>query len=319
MLYRARDTVLGREVAVKVMTPGFLGETARRNASSTKLAAARLHHLNIVTMFEFGEQDETPHIVMEFLRGFSLAERLRKAPVMTLREKLDIAIQLCAGLDAAHKLGVVHRDVRPANMWICHDGTVKLLDFGIATAASSAATMADVLGSPGAHIARTDRRRRRRGAHRHLLGRRRHLRDAHRLPPLRRRLADWHHAEDRQRVGEPIADSEVPPALAAAAARAMAKDPADRYVSAADLGRDLKTVKSAVTSQRDTATMVIDRGSVAQDHGGAATEAPHAERAAAATRQHCARLVSIAADPVTVVVIALAAAIIGRCASRPAL
>ena len=97
----------------------------------------------------------------------------------------------------------------------------------------------------------------------------------------------------------------------------MAKDPADRYVSAADLGRDLKTVKSAVTSQRDTATMV-DRGSVAQDHGGAATEAPHAERAAAATRQHCARLVSIAADPVTVVVIALAAAI-GRLASRPAL
>ena len=202
MLYRARDTVLGREVAVKVMTPGFLGEDgAQERFFHEARAAARLHHLNIVTMFEFGEQDETPHIVMEFLRGFSLAERLRKAPVMTLREKLDIAIQLCAGLDAAHKLGVVHRDVRPANMWICHDGTVKLLDFGIATAASSAATMADVLGSPGAY-----RPNRSPAA---TSGRAptstRQASSSTRCSPATapsKEAADWHHAEDRQRVGE---------------------------------------------------------------------------------------------------------------------
>ena len=110
-------------------------------------------------MFEFGEQDETPFIVMEFLRGWSLAEPAAAAtPPMPLREKLDIAIQLCAGLEAAHKQGVVHRDVKPGNVWICLDGTVKLLDFGIATGGSSNATVVDVLGTPGYMSPGTDRR-----------------------------------------------------------------------------------------------------------------------------------------------------------------
>jgi serine/threonine-protein kinase len=320
VLYRARDTVLGREVAVKVMTPGFLGEDgAQERFFHEARAAARLHHLNIVTMFEFGEQDETPYIVMEFLRGFSLAERLRKAPVMTLREKLDIAIQLCAGLDAAHKLGVVHRDVRPANMWICHDGTVKLLDFGIATAASSAATMADVLGSPEyispEQIAGGD------------VGARTDIYSAGVV--IYEMLTGYRPFEGGSPTGimlkivnesaKPIADSEVPPALAAAVARAMAKDPADRYVSAADLGRDLKTVKSAVTSQRDTATMVIDREALRR-----ITAAPPPKpRMQNAPPQPRASTVPVwFRSPlilVTVVVIALAAAIIGWCASRPAL
>src|SRR5687768_3482247 len=149
-LYRSRDTLLGREVAVKVMAAGFHGdETAQARFFREAKAAARLQHVNIVTMFEFGEQDQTPFIVMEFLRGFSLANRMRQQTAMPLREKLDVAIQLCAGLEAAHKQGVVHRDVKPGNVWICLDGTVKLLDFGIAAGASSNATIIDVLGSPG--------------------------------------------------------------------------------------------------------------------------------------------------------------------------
>ena len=149
VLYRAHDTVLGREVAVKVMAAGFLGdEKAHARFFHEAKAAARLQHVNIVTMFEFGEQQDTPYIVMEFLRGFSLAERMRQSTAMPLREKVDIAIQLCAGLEAAHKQGVIHRDVKPANVWLCLNGTVKLLDFGIATAASSNATVADVFASP---------------------------------------------------------------------------------------------------------------------------------------------------------------------------
>ncbi len=150
VLYRGRDTLLGREVAIKVMAAGFLGDVAAHARFFREAkAAARLQHVNIVTIFEFGEHDETPYIVMEFLRGGSLAERLRQEPAMSLRDKLDTAIQLCAGLEAAHTQGVVHRDVKPGNVWICLDGTVKLLDFGIATAASSGATFAEVMGSPG--------------------------------------------------------------------------------------------------------------------------------------------------------------------------
>src|SRR4051812_10441244 len=166
-LYRARDTVLGREVAVKVMAAGFLGdEAAHARFFHDAKAAARLQHANIVTTFEFGEQADTPYIVMEFLRGISLAERLRQRTPLPLREALDIAVQLCAGLEAAHKEGVVHRDVKPENVWLCLNGTVKLLDFGIATAASSGMTVANVLASAsylapeqiaGGHVdARTD-------------------------------------------------------------------------------------------------------------------------------------------------------------------
>jgi serine/threonine protein kinase len=87
-LYRSRDTLLGREVAVKVMAAGFLGdEAAQARFFREAKAAARLQHVNIVTMFEFGEQDQTPYIAMEFLRGFSLAELLRRQTTMPLREK----------------------------------------------------------------------------------------------------------------------------------------------------------------------------------------------------------------------------------------
>src|SRR5215204_6764354 len=84
-LYRARDTVLGREVAGKVMAPGFLGdEGAHARFFHEAKAAARLQHANIVTTFEFGEEADTPYIVMEFLRGVSLAERLRQRTLVPL-------------------------------------------------------------------------------------------------------------------------------------------------------------------------------------------------------------------------------------------
>lgn len=319
VLYRGRDTLLGREVAVKVMTPGFLDEEgAEERFFHEAKAAARLQHVNIVTMFEFGEQDETPFIVTEFLRGFSLTQRLRKPPVMTLREKLDTAIQLCAGLDAAHKQGVLHRDVKPANVWICLDGTVKLLDFGIATAASSTATVVDALGSPGYMSpeqiagdevdARTDIYSAGVVVYEMLTGHR----------PFEGDSPTGIMLKIVNESAKPIANSDIPPALTAAVARAMAKDPADRYASAADFGRDLKTVKSVVTHQRDTATMVIDREELRRL---TAAPPPAQPRSQTPPRQS-----AIDAGPVwfrspliivTVVVIVLATVIIGWCAARP--
>ena len=260
VLYRARDTVLGREVAVKVMAAGFLGdEGAHKRFFHEARAAARLQHVNIVTVFEFGEQEDTPFIVMEFLRGFSLAERMRQSTSMPLREKVDIAIQLCAGLEAAHKQGVVHRDVKPANVWLCLNGTVKLLDFGIATAASSNATIADVFASPGYMSpeqiegrdvdTRTDIFSAGAVIYEMLTGR--HPFEADSPTAVMLKIVND--------VPRRIDQGELPAALKAAVAHALEKSPAARYAQAADFARDLKTVKATMPNPRETATVIIDR------------------------------------------------------------
>ena len=260
VLYRARDTVLGREVAVKVMAAGFLGdEAAHARFFHEAKAAARLQHVNIVTVFEFGEQEDTPFIVMEFLRGFSLAERLRQNTTMPLREKVDIAIQLCAGLEAAHKQGVVHRDVKPANVWLCLNGTVKLLDFGIATAASSHATVADVFASPGYMSpeqiegrevdTRTDIFSAGAVVYEMLTGR--HPFEADSPTAVMLKIV--------KDVPRRIEEGDLPAALKTAVARALEKSPAARYARASDFGRDLKAVKASIPNPRETATVVIDR------------------------------------------------------------
>jgi serine/threonine-protein kinase len=263
VLYRARDTLLGREVAVKVMAGGFQGdEPAQARFFREAKAAARLQHVNIVTMFEFGEQDQTPYIVMEFLRGSSLADRLRRDPGMTLRDKLDIAIQLCAGLEAAHKQGVIHRDVKPANVWLCSDGTVKLLDFGLATASSNA-TIVDVLASPGymspeqiagtAIDVRTDIFSAGVVLYEMFSGRQ----------PFEADSPTGVMMKIVSEPASPMVGSDLPPALKAAVSRAIEKSPAARYARAADFARDLKMVKANLPvprdTARDTATVLIDR------------------------------------------------------------
>jgi serine/threonine-protein kinase len=151
VLYRGRDTTLDREVAIKVMSADFgldADQTARSRFYQEARAAARLQHRNIVTIFEFGEDQQTPFIAMEYLRGQDLAHRMRSTPPLSLEQKLDIVADLCTGLHFAHEQGVVHRDVKPANIWIQTDGSVKLLDFGIAKFGSATITMQGaVLGS----------------------------------------------------------------------------------------------------------------------------------------------------------------------------
>lgn len=150
VLYRGFDPVLDREVAVKVMLADFSedAEQMRPRFYREARSAAKLQHRNIVTVFEFAEEQNQPHIVMEFLRGSPLSSRMEEPPPLTLDDKLDIVAQLCTGLGYAHSQGVVHRDVKPANVFILQDGTVKLLDFGIAKLATSTLTrQGDVVGS----------------------------------------------------------------------------------------------------------------------------------------------------------------------------
>ena len=150
VLYRGHDPVLDREVAVKVMLADFSDDTEQMRPRFYReaKAAAKLQHRNIVTVFEFAEENNQPHIVMEFLRGTPLSARMEQQPPLTLDDKLDIVAQLCAGLGYAHSQGVVHRDVKPANVFLLEDGSVKLLDFGIAKLSTSTLTrQGDVIGS----------------------------------------------------------------------------------------------------------------------------------------------------------------------------
>lgn len=133
-VWEAEDALLGRPVAVKVPAPWLLqDERFRERFRREALAAAGLAHPNVAAVLDYGE-DETPYLVMELLAGETLAERLRRGP-LPWGEAVRIATEVAEALEAAHRAGVVHRDVKPANVMLTRDGGVKVMDFGIAAAA----------------------------------------------------------------------------------------------------------------------------------------------------------------------------------------
>jgi eukaryotic-like serine/threonine-protein kinase len=131
-VYRAKDTRLGRAVALKVMSENFgtNGALMERFECEAKLAAS-LNHPNVVALYDVGLQDGSPYLVTELLEGESLRARLARGPIPLLTA-LESAAQMAQGLAAAHEHGIVHRDLKPENVFITRDGHVKLLDFGIA-------------------------------------------------------------------------------------------------------------------------------------------------------------------------------------------
>jgi Tol biopolymer transport system component len=131
-VYRARDIILGREVAVKVLPPGFTTDPDRlRRFSQEAQAAAALNHPNVLAIYHVGDQDGAPYIVSELLEGETLRDRLRTG-ALAVRKAVDFAMQAASGLAAAHDKGIVHRDLKPENLFITNDGQVKILDFGLA-------------------------------------------------------------------------------------------------------------------------------------------------------------------------------------------
>jgi serine/threonine-protein kinase len=124
-IYRATDTLLQREVAVKVLSASGLGTEGRARLLREAQAVARLNHPNIVSLYDAGETDGAPFIVMELVEGQSLRDR----PPHSIDETLNITRQLCDALEHAHTHGVVHRDLKPENVLITADGVTKLVDF----------------------------------------------------------------------------------------------------------------------------------------------------------------------------------------------
>ena len=131
-VYRARDTRLDREVAIKLLPPSLASDSDRlQRFAQEARATSALNHPNILTIYDIGTHEENPFIVAELLNGSELRELLNDGP-LTARKALDYAQQVAQGLAAAHEKGIVHRDLKPENLFVTHDGRVKILDFGLA-------------------------------------------------------------------------------------------------------------------------------------------------------------------------------------------
>jgi len=142
-VYRARDTRLGRDVALKILPESFDHDANRlRRFEQETQAVAALNHPNILAIYDVGEHNSTPFLVSELLEGESLRAVLNRGP-LPQRKVVEYAVQVSNGLAAAHDKGIVHRDLKPENLFVCRDGRVKILDFGLAKVAATAAVEPD--------------------------------------------------------------------------------------------------------------------------------------------------------------------------------
>ncbi|HEV2105327.1 MAG TPA: serine/threonine-protein kinase, partial [Candidatus Eisenbacteria bacterium] len=255
-VYRARDTRLGREVAVKVLPAGRAATPeARARFEREARAIANLHHPHVCTLYDVGREGEVEYLVMERLEGEPLSARLLRGPLPPA-EALQLGVQIADALAAAHLAGIVHRDLKPANIMLTKAGA-KLLDFGLARGAGVSGAPADLTQSPtvtrpltteGAIV----------GTFQYMSPEQLEGRDADARSDVFAFGATLYEAVTGRRAFEgrsqasliaailkeqPRPPSELqplaPPALDRVVAQCLAKDPAERWQSASDLRREL--------------------------------------------------------------------------------
>jgi len=251
VVYRARDSVLDRSVAIKVMNDSIARQDdLRRRFLHEAQAAASLQHPNVVTIYDLGDLDGHLFIAMEFVEGIDLEKLMDSGQPLSLQAKLDILIDVLTGLSFAHKRGIVHRDIKPANIRVTDDGRAKIMDFGVAhLASSSMTTTGSLLGTPtymapeqiteGRTTEQTDIFALG-GVMYQLLTNLKPF-DGPTLQNLFFRII----TEDPKRVSELMPN--LPRALDTIVGKAMAKDPKDRYATALDMANELSAVRAKLS------------------------------------------------------------------------
>jgi len=277
VVYRAHDERLQRDVAIKVLSPGWLAdEEARHRFRREALALSRLSHPGIAVIHDFDRHENTDFLVMEFIRGMTLDRRVADG-ALPADEVVSIAIQAAEALACAHELGVVHRDLKPANLLITPEGRVKVLDFGLARlldpaalpgvsamltdARSTVGTLAymapEVLGG-GTADARSDL---------YSLGVVMYEMTTGRRPfGGGTALALMYEVLNATPPAPRELNTDVPAALEAVMLRAMERDPERRFASAADLMRELRAISGPAgsTAGREASPAGAPRGGAAR-------------------------------------------------------
>src|SRR5215208_5491626 len=251
VVYKASDSVLNREVAIKVMNESIARQDdLRRRFLHEAQAAASLQHPNVVCIYDLGEVDGHLFIAMEFVDGVDLEKLLELREPLSLQARLDIVIDVLTGLTFAHKRGIIHRDIKPANIRVTEDGRAKIMDFGVAhLASSSMTTTGSFLGTPsymapeqiteGKTTPETDIFAVG-GVLYQLLTQMKPF-EAPTLQNLFFRII----TEKPKRVSELMPG--LPPALDRSVEKAMAKEPTDRYSSALEMANDLSAVRAKLS------------------------------------------------------------------------
>ena len=264
VVYKAKDPTIGRTVALKTLRLDVHGldaaEMVRRFQNEAR-AAGVLSHPNIVTIYDAGECDGIFYIAMEFIQGTTLHEQLAEQHILPTEDVIGYSRQICKGLDYAHSHGIVHRDVKPANIMITANGTVKIMDFGIAKAGGSMTSTGQVLGTPNYMAPEQVKGR-------PLDGRS----DLFSFGVILYEMLTGEKPFVGQNVTtiiykivneNPIAprdlDVTVHPGLSAIVTRALAKSPDDRYQTGADLVRDLESYKLAGAPLHATSKLAIGK------------------------------------------------------------
>lgn len=254
LVYKARDPVMDRFVGIKTLPPGSSSvPQVRKRFYREARSAGKLSHKNIITVHDLGEQDGRPYIAMEFLVGEDLKSKLERGDRPTLEEQLRWMIETCDGLEHAHQKQVIHRDIKPGNIFITQEGQVKILDFGLARLTSSIGTKSGLVVGTPSYMApeqvRGERADRRSDIYScaatfyELLTQQKPY-TSESLHGLFYKILEME--PDPVDKLNPL----LPRELAEAVARAMAKDPGDRFESAERFRQSLIEVEALLRERR---------------------------------------------------------------------
>jgi serine/threonine protein kinase/Tol biopolymer transport system component len=251
-VYLAEDTRLSRQVALKVLPPDFAADEGRvRRFMLEAKAASALNHPNILTVYDIGDSEDSRYIATELVNGETLRSRMRRTP-FSLRESVDVAMQVASALNAAHGAGIIHRDIKPENIMVRPDGLVKVLDFGLAkllapvrgAADSEAETLAKGMTRPGSILGTLQYMSPEQVRGQSLDARS----DIFSLGAVLYEMLTGKGLFDKPTQGDVIAAilmeapslSDLPPQLQSIVARSLQKDKAKRYQTSQELLLDLK-------------------------------------------------------------------------------